>query len=62
MRDVVMVVKGYNDRSEVVENQRCRGISEVLVHVDDYAGLLLMNFKRGNHQRPALTLIEHKPE
>jgi len=28
----------------------------------DYAGLLLMNFKRGNHQRPASTLIEHKPE
>jgi len=62
MRDVVMVIKGYNDRSEVVENQRCHGISEVLVHVDDYAGLLLMNFKRGNHQHPALTLIEHKPE
>ena len=62
MRDVVTVVKGNNDRSEVVKNQRCCGISEVLVHVDDYASLLLMNFKHGNHQCPALTLIEHKPE
>ena len=59
MRDVVMVVKGNNDRSEVVKNQRCCGISEVLVHVDDYASLLLMNF---NHQCPVLTLIKHKPE
>ena len=57
-----MAIKGNNDGSEVVKNQRCHGILEVLVHVDDYASLLLMNFKHGNHQCPVLTLIEHKPE
>ena len=62
MRDVVMAIKGNNDGSEVVKNQRCHGILEVLVHVDDYASLLLMNFKHGNHQCLVLTLIKHKPE